>query len=333
MSYTHLTSPRRGQIEVLRRAGWTYTAIAAEVGCHRTTISREIARNSTSSGYRGDKAHERYVERRKACRPKSRLAYEPLREYAIEKIAVERWSPEQVAGRVKVDFPGNPLMRVCHETLYKSIYTGRHFLDFLIDSLAQARKKRRKRGQGKTRRGPSITGRVPISERPAAVEQREELGHWEGDLIVSRRQDSFLITLVERASRLVQAVKVLTRKSSEVCQAIVEALLDFPTSWIKTITFDNGTEFSAHASIQKLLGAHIYFADPYCAYQRGSNENVNGLIRRYLPKGKSFKELSDDDLNAIINALNNRPRKCLGFRTPLEVFNQQRQQHLRALRA
>lgn len=333
MSYTHLTSEQRGQIEGLRQAGWSYTAIADKVRCHRTTISREIARNSSPSGYRADKAHERYVERRKACRPTSCLAYEPLREYAIEKIAVKRWSPELVAGRIMVDFPSNPLMRVCHETLYKAIYAGRHLLDFLIEYLPQARKKRRKRGQGKTRRGPSITGRVPISERPAAVEQREELGHWEGDLIVSRRQDSFLITLVERASRLLQAVKVLTRKSSEVCQAIVEALLDFPTSWVKTITFDNGTEFSAHASIKKFLGADIYFADPYSSYQRGSNENVNGLIRRYLPKGTSFKELSDDELDSIVSAINNKPRKCLGFRTPLEVFNQQRQDYLRALRA
>jgi len=332
MSYTHITSMERAKIELLHKQGWKYDAIGREVGRHRTTISREIQRNGTRAGYKAERAQRRYAERRVACRPQTRLAHEALRDYVVKKIAEEEWSPELVAGRLSSQYPHNPRMHLCHETIYQAIYTNRHNLDFLRVFLTQARPKRRRRGQGKTRRGPSIPNRVSIKERPDAVDERLEIGHWEGDLVVGKNQDGFILTLVERTSRILHAVKTQTKRAPEVCQAVINTLLDRPISWVRSITFDNGTEFSQHESISQHLGVSIYFADPYAAYQRGSNEQVNGLLRRYLPKGSRFKDLTQKQIDRIKELINNRPRKCLGYQTPNEVFQQQRESHVRALR-
>lgn len=333
MSYTHLSSMERAKIELLQEQGLSPTAVARKIGRHRTTIKRELRRNSGAlRDYRAHTAQVRYTQRRRACRPKGKLSYEPLREYVAEQMALGTLSPELVAGRIKLDFPHDPRMRVSHESIYQAIYTPSHYLHFLLECLPQARPKRRRRGQGKTRRGPSIPNRVSIDKRPAIVDTRTELGHWEGDLIVGKGQDGFILTLVERVSRLLHTVTLQTKRAAEVCQAVIQALLDRPISWVKTITFDNGSEFSEHERIAIELGVSIYFADPYSAYQRGSNEQVNGLLRRHLPKGTSFKHLSKQTLDTITETINNRPRKCLGYRTPNEVFQIQRNIHYRALR-
>ena len=179
---------------------------------------------------------------------------------------------------------------------------------------------------------PASAIAISIAERAQAVNERTEIGHWEGDTVVGKNQDGFAVTLVERTSRLLEAVKTETKSAREVQQAVVTALQDRPISWVKTITVDNGTEFAEHEAIAGRLGVSVYFADPYSAYQRGSNEQVNGLIRRRLPKGTSFKNLTQEHLDKIVENINNRPRKCLGYRTPNEVFNEQREKHLRALR-
>ena len=332
MSYVHCTLVERGQIEVLLNQGLSYAAIARILGRHPSTISREIRRNGSTASYRAEPAQNRYRRRRKPCRPKAKLAHVPLREYVAEKIAEEDWSPELVAGQLARDYPDRPEMQVCHETIYRAIYTTCHYLSFLREFLVQARPKRRKRGQGKKRRAPLIPNRVGIAERPAVVEQRSERGHWEGDLIVGKGQDGFILTLVERVSRLLHAVKLETRRAGEVSEAVTETLLDRPISWLKTITFDNGSEFAYHEAIAEQLQVDIYFADPYSAYQRGANEQVNGLIRRYLPKGTPFKALTQQQLDQIVERINNRPRKCLAYRNPNEVFLHHRQQRLRALR-
>ncbi len=333
MSYVHLTPMERAKIELLYEQGLKVTAIGRVLKRHRTTIRRELRRNGSAQRYEAQAAQSQYVRRRKACRPKGKLSYEPLREYVAEKIAVGTLSPQLVAGRLNLDFPEDCRMRVCHESIYQAIYKTGHYLDFLLEYLPQARPKRRKRGQGKARRGPGIPNRVGIEHRPAIVDSRTEPGHWEGDLVVGKGQDGFILTLVERVSRLLHAVKTRTKQASEVCQAIIETLLDRPTSWVRTITFDNGTEFSDHQRIADELGVNIYFAEPYSAYQRGSNEQVNGLVRRHLPKGTPFYYLSQGEIDAITNTINNRPRICLGYRTPNEVFQLQRQKHYRALRA
>jgi IS30 family transposase len=216
-----------------------------------------------------------------------------------------------VNGRLALEYPDDPRMRVAHETIYRKIYTKGHHLDFLWEELPQARRKRRKRGQGKSRRGPSICNRVSIAERPLAVETREEFGHWEGDTIVGRAQDGFAVTVVERKSRLLSAVKTETKRANEVRRAVIDALQDYPVSWVKTITVDNGSEFADH---------------------EGIDEQVNGLIRRRLPKGTHFKDLTQNKLDEIVESINNRPRKCLAYRTPNEVFQEQRENYLRAIR-
>jgi IS30 family transposase len=332
MSYTHFNAVERGKIELLHKQGMSTTMIGQEIGRHRTSVGREIRRNASLSGYQAQAAQTRYVERRKVCRPTTRLTNERLRDVVVEKIAEEEWSPELVAGRLRSLYPDDRRMHVCHETIYKAIYSNLHHLDFLMEFLTQARPKRRKRGQGKTRRGPPIANRVSIHERPEEVEQRREIGHWEGDLVVGKNQDGFILTLVERHSRRTAAAKVASRHAEPVAQAVVQTLQDYPVSWVKTITFDNGTEFANHQGMSQKLNASVYFADPYAAYQRGSNEQVNGLLRRYVPKGTSFTKLDQSRLNNIIEKLNNRPRKCLGYQTPNEVFLKQRQEHLRALR-
>jgi len=333
MSYSHLSPIERGKIELLHKQGWSKSRIALELGRDRTTVGRELGRNGTKQRYCAQTAQTVYFKRRKACRPPCRLAHEPLREFVQEKIAVHGWSPELVAGRLRDEFPSDVRMRVCHETLYQAIYTNRYCLDYLVEFLTQARPSRRKRGQGKSRRGPSIPNRVSIHERPASVGTRSEHGHWEGDLVVGKGQDGFLFTAVERSSRRAVARLCLNKSAALVAHKVVEALEDYPVSWVKSITFDNGTEFAQHEAMTRELHAPVYFADPYSAYQRGSNEQLNGLIRRKLPKTMSFRNLSQQQINEIIEQLNNRPRKCLNYRTPNEVFQLQRKTHLRALSA
>ena len=165
----------------------------------------------------------------------------------------------------------------------------------------------------------------------ALLDNKTNGGDWEGDTVVSAKQQGFLLTLVDRKSKLLRSRKVQTKQADEVAKAVIDALEDLPISWVKTITFDNGTEFARHEDIVTVLPADIYFADPYSAYQRGTNENTNGLIRRYLPKGTSFCELSQQHVDRIVEDLNNRPRKTLGYRTPNEVFQEQREEHRVAL--
>ncbi len=333
MSYRHITAMERAKLELLHHQGWTTAAIGEALGFHRTSIGRELKRNATAHGYDASAAQRCYERRRQVCRPKGRLAHEPLRNAVVGQIAEAGLSPELTAGRLRVQFPDDPKMHVCHETIYQAIYSNRHLLDFLLEFLVQARPKRRKRGQGKSRRCSLIPNRISIAERPAIVETRSDAGHWEGDLVVGKNQDGFILTLVERTSRILHAVKTTTKKPAEVCRAVIETLLDRPGSWVKTITFDNGTEFREHEAMAQELGVAVYFADPYSAYQRGSNEQVNGLLRRHLPKGTSFKNLTQDQLEPIVEKINNRPRKCLEYRTPNEVFQKYRENHLRALRA
>lgn len=326
----HLTLVERVKIQTYGEQEMSPAMIALNLGRSVTTIERELERNSTAHGYDAERAQRMYIQRRQPCRPANKLDYKPLRAYVIKKIRDEEWTPEQVAGRLPVDCTDDPRMRVSHEAIYQAIY-AQDSLRFLIAFLPQARPKRRKRGQGKTRRGPSIPNRVGIDQRPKEVDTRATHGHWEGDTVIGKNNDGFIVTLVERTSRLLCAVKTQTKKACEVAQAVIETLLDCPASWLKTLTFDNGTEFAQHQRMAQALPLDVYFADPYASYQRGTNENTNGLIRRYLPKGRSFADLTQRQLDSIVHQLNNRPRKCLGYRTPNEVFQQVRNQRLLAL--
>lgn len=331
MPYTHLTPTERGQIQALRQENRSLGYISNSLGRDKSTISRELKRNTTTRGYDARRAQHQYRRRREPCRPQKRLDHHPLWTYLIEKISLG-WTPEQVAGRLPIAHPDDPKMRISHEAIYQAIYTDKR-LRFLIKDLPQARPKRRKRGQGKSRRGPTIPNRVGIEARPNVVDERSRYGDWEGDLILGAKQDAAILTLVDRKSRKLHARKTKTKQADEVAQAVIDALEDYPISWVKTITFDNGTEFAHHEDMAKTLPVNIYFAAPYSSYQRGTNENTNGLIRRYLPKRTPFRDLTQQHVDLIVEELNNRPRKVLGYRTPNEVFQEQRENHRVALRA
>lgn len=331
MSQGHITEIERGMIEILHRADFGPSEIGRRIGRDKSVISRELRRNGrAATRYDAQKAQRRYHERRESCRPCKKLDYQPLWDYLFENIT-QGWTPEQVAGRLPIDFPADERMRISHEAIYQALYSDQR-LQCLIEHLAQARPKRRKRGQGKTRRGPSIPNRVGIEQRPHVVEERTRYGDWEGDTVVGAKQEGYVLTLVERTSGLLQSTKLDSKQAGEVANAVIESLEEMPISWVRTITFDNGTEFAEHATISQALSVEIYFAAPYASYQRGTNENTNGLLRRYLPKGTSFKDLTQQRLDHIVEELNNRPRKRLGYRTPYEVFQEQREKHRVAFR-
>lgn len=326
----HLTLIERVKIQTYREQGMSLNKIAEHLVRSVSTISRELKRNTPGRKYDAQRAQQAYRRRREDCHPINKLDYMPLRNRLIEKIRDEEWTPEQISGRFALEYPDDPRMHISHETIYQAIYT-QDSLRFLIAYLPQGRPKRRKRGQGKTRRGPGIPNRVGIEQRPQEVDSRATQGHWEGDTVIGKNNDGFIVTLVERTSRLLHAVKITTKKAAEVASAVIETLLDRPASWLKTITFDNGSEFSDHEYVAKQLGIHVYFAAPYASYQRGTNENTNGLIRRFLPKGTPFGQVTQLQLDEIVHLINNRPRKCLRYRTPNEVFEQIRQQRIVAL--
>jgi transposase, IS30 family len=319
MSRNHLTAFDRGRIDALHSDGVSNRRIARELNRDPSTIGRELRRNTLGTTYRAEQAQELYRERRRDCRPGRKLDHAPLRAQVKERIGDFGHTPEQVAGRLVLDYPGDPRMHISHEAIYQAIY-GDHSLHYLIQMLPQARPKRRKKGQGKSRRGPLIPNRVGIEHRPAHIEKRAEYGHWEGDTVVGKNQDGFIMTQVERKSGLLVAVKTPTKHATEMAQAAIASLLDMPVSWVKSITYDNGSEFAHHETIAQVLGVKIYFAAPYASYQRGTNENTNGLIRRYLPKQTPFKEVSQRQLDIIVECINNTPRKRLAYRTPNEVF-------------
>ena len=331
MSYKHFTPTERGQIQALLKEERNKSYIAGVLGRDRSTIGRELKRNQTKTGYDAQKAQRRYQQCRKACRPRKKLDHPPLWDYVFAKIPAG-WTPEQIAGRLPLDYPEDPRMRLSHETLYQNIY-GDERLHCLIGNLPQARPKRRRRGQGKTRRGPSIPNRVGIEQRPPEVDERSRYGDWEGDTIVGAHQQAFVVTLVERKSLLLTGRKTQTKQAGEVAHAVIDALSDMPASWLKTLTFDNGTEFAKHEQIAASLPTAIYFANAYAAYQRGANENTNGLLRRYLPKTMDLRTLTQGRLDYIVEELNNRPRKILGYYTPNEIFRRQRDAALAAFKA
>lgn len=331
MPSTHITSIERGEISAYLQSGLSKAQIGCRLGRDRSSIGREISRNSVKGVYEPQRAQALYHKRRNECRPRRKLDHMPLRRYLYDRIT-SGWTPETVAGCLPMEFPDDPRMRISHEAIYQGIYRDER-MHFLIKALPQARPKRRKRGQGKTRRGPSIPDRVGIEHRPQEVNERTRYGDWEGDLIVGAGQSGYALTLVERKSRLTMTRKLESKNSEQVADAIIDAFMDIPPSWIKTITFDNGTEFACHGRIARETGADIYFATPYSSYQRGTNENTNGLIRRFLPKKMSFENITQERMNLIEEELNNRPRKKLGFHSPIDVFKKQRILQHAAIRA
>lgn len=321
MPYTHLSAMERGQLQAFLRQGWSQRAIAGALNRHPSNISRELARNgATQGGYDADRAQKRYVTVRKNCRRTISLSHAPLCSYVFDKMT-EGWSPEQISGRLWHDHPGIPRMRVSHETIYRTIYTDEKFANALIACLRQRRPRRRKRGDRRPTR-PLIPNRIGIEARPAEVDALTRYGDWEGDLVLGANQQGAILTLVERKSLFLCAHKLLSRHAAGAAQAVIAVLEKLPRTWRKTITFDNGSEFARHEQMTQALGAAVYFAHPYAAYERGRNENTNGLLRQYFPKSSNFSLITQRQLKQCVDELNNRPRKKLDYRTPLEVLLQ-----------
>ena len=308
-TYTQLTQEQRYQISALLKTGHSRSEIANVLEVHKSTITREVWRNHGQRGYRPRQAHEMALERRNKARPRLRPEHWSM----IEQLLRQDWSPEQISGWL-VQKNG---IQVSHEWIYQHIWADKRAGGDLYYHL-RCQKKRRKRYGSHDRRG-KLTQTTSIEQRPAIVEQRERLGDWEVDTISDKGQRHALVTMTERTSRLTLLEKVERKTTELVTQAIIRRLQPL-TDLVHTITGDNGKEFAWHPKIAAALKACFYFAHPYSAWERGTNENTNGLLRQYFPKNRNFATITDDELELIMNRLNTRPRKCLDFKSPSEVF-------------
>ena len=320
-SGSRLSLDEREEIRAGLERGDTFTAIAAEIGRAVSTVSREVAANGGREDYRAWRAHG--AARERARRPKpSKLSHRPLAAQVTAWLE-ELWSPEEIARRLPMEFPDDPMMRVSHETIYQSLFVqGRGELRReLHRCLRTGRARRAPRDRHRQQRG--IPNKVMISERPADVDDRAVPGHWEGDLIIGANNQSAVGTLVERTTRFVLLLHLPEgREAENVTDAMKRAITGLPDELVRTITWDQGTEMAGHAKFTVDTGVQVYFCDPHSPWQRGSNENTNGLLRQYMPKGTDLSVHTADDLARISRSLNNRPRKTLGFMTPSEKLTE-----------
>ena len=309
MSYNQLTQCQRYQIQALLKSDHKQTEIAETIGVHKSTICRELKRNQGQRGYRPKQAHQKAISRRKRDR---RCIHLQTWAWIEEKIR-EDWSPEQIS----LWMEAYEETRVSHEWIYQYIYSDKKARGDLHKHL-RCQKKRRKRYGSNERRG-KIANRVSIEQRPAIVEERKRLGDWEADTVIGKKSPYALVTLVERKSRFTLLKKIDQRTAAATKMAIIQMLTPYKAKTL-TITCDNGKEFADHQEFAKELDADVYFAHAYSSWERGSNENSNGLSRQYFPKGSDFSKITDDKVQFAEKRLNSRPRKCLDIRTPAMVF-------------
>ena len=322
-SETALTLAEREEISRAVAGGQSIRSIAARLRRAASTVSREIKRNGGQDCYRANRADAAAWDR--ALRPKQcKLAENRVLAHVVTEKLRMLWSPEQIAGWLKHTYPGVESLHVSHETIYRSLFIqARGALKReLLQHLRRTRGMRRSRHYTqKTDAHGRIVDAVSISERPATVEDRAVPGHWEGDLLFGDR-DSQIATLVERQTRYVMLVKLTGKDSETVVNALIKHARKLPQELYKSLTWDRGTEMHGHRRFTLATDIQVYFCDPQNPWQRGSNENTNGLLRQYMPKGINISELSQAKLNAIARQLNERPRKTLGFQTPAEMFSQ-----------
>ena len=307
---TQLTQEQRYQIYALMKAGHNQTEIAEIVGVHKSTISREVRRNRGLRGYRPKQAHQLAMNRRQD-KARSRISVEDWQ--LVECLLREEWSPEQISLWLKEE----GYLAISHEWIYQHIIQDKHQGGTLHKHL-RCQKQRKKRYGSYERRG-QIQNKVSIDERPAIVESRQRLGDWELDTIIGKGHKQAIVSLSERKSRLSLITKVETKGAEGIKDAVI-SLLKPLARHVHTITSDNGKEFAKHEVIAETLNADFYFAHPYASWERGLNENANGLIRQYFPKGHDFTTITCKEIQKVMDKLNNRPRKCLGMKTPNQVF-------------
>ncbi len=323
-----LTFDQREEIAVLRGSGASNAEIARAVGCHRSTIGRELAMNSTFFAdrhlprYRASMAQKRSDWRARRPKASALKANDRLRQVVQDHLEDEL-SPEQISGRLRIDFPDDPEMRVSHEAIYQALFVqGRGALRRdLHQRLRTGRAIRKTRRTAGERRG-RIPGMVSITERPPEVADRAVPGHWEGDLIVGKNSGSAIGTLVERATGFCLLLHLPGNHGADaVADAMITAMSQLPATLRRTLTWDQGSEMANHVQIAAATDLDIYFCDPHSPWQRGSNENTNGLLRQYFAKGSDLSVYAPDYLEHVSRKLNNRPRKRHGFKTPAEMLD------------
>lgn len=320
MGYKHLNIDERESILKMLSEQKNLTHIAELLGRNKGTISRELSRNRSSTGeYKPHLAQRYYNKRRDASKDPYLLEQNGrLQQYVRNKLK-QYLAPEQITGRLEIDYPDNLQMRVSPLTIYSWIQRDKKDGGKLYKLLRQGHRKRRKKHGSQDKRG-QIPDKRPISERPKAVDNREDIGHWEGDTVVGKSHGSFVATHVERKSRYLLVGKVDDKTPESMNDTTRQLFRKIPRSKRKTMTLDNGKEFAGFKELENSVGFCCYFADPYSSYQRGTNENTNGLLRQFFPKGTDFNEISEEEIDKIEALINNRPRKCLNYRTPHEVL-------------
>ena len=311
-TYHHLTYDQRCQIYILKARGDSKSSIARSLNVHPSTISRELERNKGGKGYRYQQAHQSALLRRSS---KARIKIDDKIRSIIEEKLLNQWSPVQISGWIKEHCN----QYVSHQTIYSFIWKNKEEGGLLYKELRHQGKKYYKQGKGNSGRG-CIPNRVDIDQRPAIVKEKIRLGDWEVDTIIGAEHKGVLVSIVERRSKLTKLVKVSHKTAVEVGQAIIDQLTPIK-AFVHTITSDNGKEFALHEKISTELSSDFYFAKPYRSWERGLNEHTNGLIRQYFPKTQTLQNLSIEEIERVENLLNKRPRKVLGFKTPLEVFD------------
>lgn len=323
--HRRLSIKERVIIQTLLEENKTKSFIAKKLNRSRSTVTREVNKWVSNPDDKYDAsladwlAKDDYLNKRNL----DKIATHGLLRFYVYKRLLKNWSPEQISGRIKIDFPNDSVMTISHEAIYMHIYSHpQASLNKKLIKLLPYQKSRRRKPKPRRKKGSKIRDQINISQRPEHIENREEIGHWEGDLVIGRAQKSAIGTIVERKSRYTLIVGLKNRTTKAVTRAFAKELNLFDNRLTKTMTYDNGTEMADHKWLSKTTKMDIYFANPYSSWERGTNENTNGLIRRYLPKKTDFKSVDNGLLKSIQNKLNNRPRKVLGFKTPLEVLQQ-----------
>ena len=303
MNYTHITQAERYQIYALKKAGHKQSEIAEVLERSESTISRELSRNCGRRGYRAKQAHSKSVERQAV---NARTIDDATWKFAQDRL-LEQWSPEQISGHAAIS----------PETVYQRVYADKRAGGLLWKNL-RCQKLRKKR-YGKAERRGTIPNRLSIDDRPAIVETRSRTGDWEADTVIGKNHRQAIVSIVERKSGFTLIRKVERKTALAVSQAMI-GLLKPHRDNVHTITSDNGKEFAGHEEIANKLKADFYFAHPYSSWERGTNENTNGLIRQYFPKDRDFTTITQQEIDMVMERLNNRPRKRLGYKTPNQVF-------------
>ena len=317
-TFRQLTDSDRTKLEVLIKEGYLQSEVAKKLGVNKSTISRELSRHSTPHGYNGRMAQARHEHKRKQCKPKEKMSNPQICEYVLERI-YRGWSPETIGGKLKreIQLEFKPkTFYLNHESIYQFVYESEYGKKEKLYQYLRRGQKRRKKQHGRQAQQETIKNRVFIDERPKEVNLRQTIGHWEDDAIIYPNKKA-INSLVERKAKYTILTK-LERKTAELTrQAVTNRLKNH---FCKTLTVDNGSEYALHEQIAKELEMKVYFCHPYHSWEKGTNENTNGLVRRYLPKRTNIDDLTQTELDAIADELNDRPRKSLNYQTPREVL-------------